>query len=192
MRSETPVNTIRIDAYHICLEPMVKAHQPLLQRWRNDPEISQHMLSQEEISAEQQSAWFNKTSHDPKQLHWLIRFRDQLIGATNVQSLLTGVAAHSASVLEPGLYIGEKAYQSNIIAFAPTLAMYDYCFKYMKTKSFRAVVKSTNRAAIHYNKKLGYEVKEQGELCVLELNQQAYEQSSQQLKQFLSRGSKKR
>lgn len=190
MRSDSPVNTFEISAYQVDLLPMVAEYQAQLRGWRNQDEIRQQMISQDLISEEQQQAWFCKTQYDPKQLHWVVRFRDRLIGATNVKSLETGKSVQQATLLEPGLYIGDQKYQGNIVAFAPTLAMYDFCFNELSTKRFRAVVKQTNDKAMSYNLKLGYEVIEPGELCVLELNYERYQQYTAPIKAFLSRARK--
>ncbi len=187
MRSDTPVNQWEFSAFQVSLTPIAEAHQAQIRAWRNQPEIRQQMLASEEISEEQQQAWFKKTKYDPKQLHWIVHFRDRPIGVTNVKSLEMGKAASQATVLEPGLYIGEQAYQNNIIAFAPTLAMYDFCFEHFNVQQFRAIVKSSNTQAMHYNEKLGYQQVEEGELCVLELNIEDYRQHTKTIRQFLSR-----
>ncbi|NVK57581.1 MAG: GNAT family N-acetyltransferase [Alteromonadaceae bacterium] len=190
MISDTPVNQYSINAYQVSLEPVSDEHQTLLREWRNSPAVREHMLSQSFISEEQQLAWYKQTRIDPKQLHWVVGYRDKLIGSTNVKSLETGVPVTKARLLEPGLYIGEPRYQGNIVAFAPTLAMYDYCFEQLNAECFRALVKATNTAALHYNQKLGYRqvgTAQQGVLCTLELTYDDYVQSTQQIKQFLSR-----
>ena len=187
MLSDEPVNQFTLSGYQVELLPMTQAHQSQMRSWRNQEEIRQQMLSDEMISEEQQQAWFKKTRLDPKQLHWVIKFRDQLIGATNVKSLETGKTAEQASLLEPGLYIGERRYQGNIVAFAPTLAMYDFCFEQLGTKRFRAVVKRSNQNALSYNQKLGYKIVEDNALSVLELDVENYRQATAPIKQFLSR-----
>ena len=187
MLSDEPVNQFTLSGYQVELLPMTQAHQSQMRSWRNQDEIRQQMLSDEMISEEQQQAWFKKTRLDPKQLHWVIKFRDQLIGATNVKSLETGKTAEQASLLDPGLYIGERRYQGNIVAFAPTLAMYDFCFEQLGTKRFRAVVKRSNQNALSYNQKLGYKIVEDNALSVLELDVENYRQATAPIKQFLSR-----
>ncbi|MEC7471130.1 MAG: GNAT family N-acetyltransferase [Pseudomonadota bacterium] len=187
MLAEKVVNTIVLSDYQVTLTPVTLADQPLIRTWRNRDDIRSQMLSQDIISEEQQHAWFQRMQYDPKQLHWMVSFREQPIGVTNVKSLQTGKSVFDAEILEPGLYIGEPRYQGNLIAFAPTLAMYDYCFDALGTKCFRAVVKQTNQAALSYNQKLGYAVTKQGEYCELELTQADYQRHTAPIKQFLSR-----
>lgn len=187
MRSETPVNQWEFSAYQVSLQPIAQVHQMQMRAWRNQPEIRQQMLDTALISEEQQLAWFKKASYDPKQLHWIVQFRDRLIGVTNVKSLEMGKSAAQASVLEPGLYIGDHTYQNNIIAFAPSLAMYDFCFAHFSVQQFRAVVKSSNTQAMKYNEKLGYQIISQGDVCVLELNYNQYTEQTVILRQLLSR-----
>lgn len=186
------VNHHQLSGFGVDLIPMNFEHQDVVRSWRNQDEIRQQMLDDQKISEEQQLTWFNKMSQDPKQLHWVIRFRDALIGATNVQSLEDKKPASEASLLAPGLYIGERRYQGNIVAFAPTLVMYDFCFQHLSTQVFRAVVKADNHNALKYNQKLGYELTVEDELCVLELNQERYQQATAPIRQFLSRSGNSR
>ena len=72
--------------------------------------------------------------------------------------------------------------------------MYDYCFEQFNTQHFKARVKATNSAAIHYNQKLGYKTirtEEQGSVLEMLLTYNDYQSSTKMLKQFLSRSSKK-
>ena len=88
------------------------------------------------------------------------------------------------------MYIGETRYKNNILAFAPTLAMYDFCFSEFETQEFKAVVKATNTAAMHYNQKLGYKVVStdtEKSVIAMSLTYDDYQRSTTTLKQLLSR-----
>lgn len=180
-----------IEGYQVTLRPVDVHDLVQLRQWRNQSSIRQQMLSDQEITQEQQQAWFAKMSSDPRQLHWVIEYRGKPIGSTNVKATHIGQQVTTATVLEPGLYIGDTAYQGNMIAFAPTLAMYDYCFDYLAVEQFSAVVKRTNQAAINYNVKLGYQIVESGDLVSLQLQRDAYETQTKQIKQLLSRPRRK-
>ncbi|MDO6691745.1 GNAT family N-acetyltransferase [Aliiglaciecola sp. 3_MG-2023] len=180
-----------LTGYQVSLREVQEKDLPLLRQWRNDTEIRQFMVSQTEITEEQQSAWFRKVSRDPSQQHFMISYKDQDIGSVNIQSRELGKPLSQAKIIEPGLYIGEAKYRNNIIAFSPTLLINDYCFESLKCQKLVAKVKSNNQAALNYNLKLGYQIVKPGDLIEISLNFDDYQRDSKALKALLSRTPRK-
>lgn len=184
-----------MQGYQIRLRQVTQADLSQLRSWRNDPEISQYMLSQKPISMEQQQAWFRKIARDPRQQHFVIEYKGKPIGSANI-SLKVGDSLTDASVIEPGLYIADSRYRGNLLAFAPTLLLNDYCFLQLSASSLYAKVKASNQAALNYNQKLGYQRKQSNklmakplddELIEIELQPTTYQAHSAMLKGLLSR-----
>ncbi|MDN4500893.1 GNAT family N-acetyltransferase [Alteromonadaceae bacterium BrNp21-10] len=173
--------------YNVALNPIQQTDLEMIRQWRNSPAVSQFMLSQEDISTEQQQAWFNKLQRDNTQQHWLICYKQQPIGCANIKACYQGQQLSNAQAIEVGLYIADERYRGNIVAFAPTLLVNDYCFEELATKQLLAVVKNSNQAALNYNEKLGYKVQQRGELLKLTLTAKDYQQATVTIKQFLSR-----
>lgn len=180
-----------LSGYQVTLRPVTQDDLEMLRTWRNAPSVSQFMVSQDIITPEQQTAWFKKVSRDPKQLHFIITYKDQPIGAANLR-VLQGADLYTATVIEPGLYIFEDKYRANLLTFAPSLLLNDFCFNRLRVKILRAVVKSDNAAALNYNQKLGYQVVRKGALVEIELQQRSYDQASKSLKGLLSRPTKRK
>lgn len=180
-------NVETLTGYQVTLRPVELSDLDMLRQWRNSPQVSQYMLSQSMITQEQQLAWFKKVERDDSQQHFMISYKDTLIGSLNIKSKLVGESLAQASVIEPGLYIADNRYRNNIIAFSPTLLINDYCFEQLNCDKLVAVVKSDNHAALNYNEKLGYKVVKQGELIEIELNFDDYQDHSKTLKALLSR-----
>lgn len=176
-----------INGYQVRLRPIQSADMEQLRAWRNSDTVRRQMLNQSPISEQQQLAWFSKLQHDETQQHWVVEYKGTPIGSTNIRVSDSQSTIQDAKVLEAGLYIGEPKYQGNILAFAPTLALYDYCFNTLNIEAFKAVVLKTNRAALNYNEKLGYEITSQGDLVHLYLPSTQYERQTTMLKRFLSR-----
>ncbi len=174
MRQESAVTAPRIEAWQVTLRPLEEGDLDKLRQWRNSDYVREKMVSTSLITAEQQAAWFQKISHDPSQMHWIIEYKGRPVGSTNVKVPVIGETVVSARVLEPGLYIGEPDYQGNILAFAPTLAMYDYCFSHFSVTEFSAAVKPDNDAALKYNRQLGYEISGQDVFVRLRLQKEVY------------------
>lgn len=177
--------------YQVRLEPVGKADLEMLRLWRNDPKISVNMLSQNVISKEQQLAWYRKIVSDESQQHFIIWYKDKPIGSANVKARGIGHTLKTALSAEPGLYIAEEKYRNNILAFAPTLLLNDYCFDTLGLSKLLAVVKSTNQAALNYNLKLGYRIEKQGELVEIALSAEDYHAHTQQIKALLTRNNRR-
>lgn len=187
------MNKTIVNEYQVTLLPIALEHQPLLRLWRNSPDIKEYMFSNENISEAQQLTWFERVKERENEWHWIVSYKGVFIGSTNIKATEEGSSVSESPELEAGLYIGEGRYKNNILAFAPTLAMYDYCFKQFNTQNFKARVKATNSAAIHYNQKLGYKsirTEEHGSVIEMSLTYNDYQNSTKLLKQLLSRSSK--
>lgn len=178
---------MKLQGYQVELREIEERDLSMLRTWRNDSAVSQYMLSQEVITEEQQLAWFRKIKRDKGQQHFVISYKGQPIGSANIKSRGINQSLLAASAIEPGLYIAVDKYRNNILAFAPTLLLNDYCFDTLNAQKLVAVVKSDNQGALNYNKKLGYQVDKQGELIDISLTFEDYQMHSKQLKAFLSR-----
>jgi RimJ/RimL family protein N-acetyltransferase len=180
-----------LSGYQVILTEVCEDDIETIREWRNDPDVSQYMLSQDMISAEQQQAWFNNIQRDDGQQHFVIHYKNQAIGVANIRACYPGESLRMARAIEPGLYIANQKYRNNILAFAPTLVLNDYCFDGLTCQQLKAVVKGDNQAALNYNLKLGYQIEKHSEspaeLVEIRLNKADYQQHTVQLKALLSR-----
>lgn len=180
-----------LSGYQVVMRPIKQDDLELLRNWRNDEGVSQFMVSQSTITQEQQQAWYNKILRDTTQMHFVICYKDNVIGSANLKSKSINTDVKDSDVIEPGLYIGDARYRNNVIAFSPTLLLNDYCFDVLKCTKLVAIVKANNEAALNYNAKLGYIVVKQEELVEIELDKSAYHAQSKTLKALLSRNKQK-
>jgi len=183
---------VTLNGYQVTLRDIVREDLEMIRRWRNDPATSQYMLSQDAISPGQQQAWFEHIQWDPGQRHWLILYRDKPIGVANIRVFDEGETLERPTRVEPALYIADLRYRGNILAFAPTLVVNDYCFEQLGARELQATVKVSNEAALRYNEKLGYrEIERQGDLVRIALSPRDYEASAAPIKAFLSRAGRR-
>lgn len=162
-----------LTGYRVTLREVQEQDLDQLRHWRNSPAVSEFMLSQDPITEEQQNAWFKKVQRDKKQQHFVICYKNQAIGSANIK-VTQGESVEAASVVEPGLYIADERYRSNILAFAPSLLLNDYCFEQLQVQHLKAVVMAGNTAAVNYNKKLGYRLAYEGRLLEMVLDKASY------------------
>lgn len=183
--------TDMIDAYGIQLRPIAEEHLEPLRKWRNSPEVAHQMVTQKLITVTQQVQWFHSIRERKDQQHFAILYRQQLIGAANLKTLNGGHIV-DADTLEPGIYIGAERYRANVLAFAPSLTLLDYCFDGLKVKQLTARVKVSNQAALSYNYKLGYVAVDKDERFVqIALKAQPYHDATTQLKSLFNRNRRK-
>jgi RimJ/RimL family protein N-acetyltransferase len=181
---------MELSGYQVELREVGEDDLEQLRNWRNDPLVNQFMISQQEITIDQQQAWFKKIQRDKAQQHFVIRYKNSAIGYANLKARGLGNTLAQSSVIEPGLYIANEQYRNNILAFSPTLLLNDYCFDSLGVEKLLALVKQSNLAALNYNKKLGYTVVKQGELVEIELTAKNYKMHTEKLRALLSRAPK--
>ncbi|MEM1000993.1 MAG: UDP-4-amino-4,6-dideoxy-N-acetyl-beta-L-altrosamine N-acetyltransferase [Bacteroidota bacterium] len=58
-----------------------------VRQWRNSPEVSRYMYTDQLISAEEQVAWFARISQDATKRYWLIRYGERPIGLVNIAEI---------------------------------------------------------------------------------------------------------
>lgn len=160
----------------------------MVRLWRNDPKISQFMLSQEQITPAQQQQWFDLCRQSSTQMHFVILYKDHPIGVANIKSVGHKPLSESHA-FEPGLYIYDDRYRGNFLSFCPALTLNDYCFEYLGCDRLTARVLKNNEAAIRFNKQLGYEVDvgrdDDEPLLKMSLTKELYDVHSAKIRRFI-------
>lgn len=176
-----------ISAFNVVLKPLQLNDLEQLRLWRNSPEISSQMLDQAEISAEQQQSWFERISSDPRQMQFVIYYKNQKVGACNLKSP-TALTVAECDSLETGFYLGEAKYRGTILAFFAALALNQYAFEQLGKKTLKAVVKNTNSAALRFNEQLGYQpdaIQLSSEMVTMTLVPQAHRDAAAKFATFI-------
>lgn len=149
-----------IRAYGVDLTPVLATDLPQLRAWRNSPDIAAQMLDQRQISPEAQQQWFIRISTDISQQHFVLRYKDQPVGACNLKQP-EGKAVTGSTVLESGFYLADPRFRGSMLAFFPALALNQYCFQTLGCTTLLAHVKLDNLAALRFNQQLGYQTTQQ-------------------------------
>jgi UDP-4-amino-4,6-dideoxy-N-acetyl-beta-L-altrosamine N-acetyltransferase len=176
-----------ISAFNVVLKPLQQEDLAQVLIWRNSPEVSTQMLDQSEISPEQQQSWFERISSDPRQMQFVIYYKNQKVGACNLKSP-TALAVAECDGLEAGFYLGEAKYRGTILAFFAALALNQYAFEQLAVKTLKAVVKSSNNAALRFNEQLGYQadaVQPSEDMVAMTLIPQAHQQAAAKFATFI-------
>lgn len=71
----------------IKLLPLVEDDIEMVRLWRNSPEISQFMYTDNYISEADQIGWFKKIKDDSSQKYWIIEYESVKIGLVSLNSI---------------------------------------------------------------------------------------------------------
>jgi UDP-4-amino-4,6-dideoxy-N-acetyl-beta-L-altrosamine N-acetyltransferase len=127
-----------------------------VRQWRNSKEVSEHMISQEFISQEEQINWFNEVKISKTQFYFIIQSKKKKkLGVVNFSNI--DIKNNSA---EPGLYIGEKSDRNSLFGMEAYYLILKYGFEELKLDKVYGTVLSSNSTAMKMNKSFGYKVDE--------------------------------
>ncbi len=154
----TPVEPIA--AYGVVLTTVTAEDLASLRQWRNQPDISAQMLDQRLISEADQQRWFERIRQDASQQHFVIRYKNEPVGACNLKQP-EGQSVFGSKVLESGFYLADPRFRGSMLAFFPALTLNQYCFQTLGCTTLLAHVKLDNSAALRFNQQLGYQSTEQ-------------------------------
>lgn len=156
----------------------------LVRTWRNRPDIRSYMLTQDEISPQQQLGWFRHISAAENQQHFVIYYRHEKIGVANIRGSL-GVPVESQTELETAIYIGNEKYRNTLIAFLPAIVLNDYCFDSLGCAKLVAVVLPDNTAALRFNQTLGYQIIAKEPLVKMALERDRFMSATSSIRRLL-------
>ena len=139
-----------IKGFGITLEVLQEQHLELVRSWRNSPEIAAMMEFNQHITAVEQLEWF-KTLAQNTNCYFVIRYNNQLIGLTHLNKF-----DDEAKTAHAGLFIADKRYFGTGISYGVSLLILHHGFNALNLNAIFAKVKTSNAAALAYNKILGY------------------------------------
>jgi len=179
---------VKLSGYGVELSDVTEDKIEKIRNWRNHPDIIEVMLDKQQISAEQQKAWFASLANKKDRIYLIISYKNEDIGMIYANSTEPNQPLVMANSISPGLYIApECKYKNSVLAFSPSLVFIDYLFTQGQCEELQAQVFEFNESAIRYNKMLGYQshsVDAEG-LLTMTLNQQDFEHAKQALSKIL-------
>lgn len=121
-----------------------------LRRWRTHPDLTRFMIFRDEISAEQQLAWFESVDNRDN-LYGTIYWRGEFIGMTNLRDI-----DHEACSAEGGMFIWSAEHLNSLVPFRAALVGTDLAFWGYQFQRITARVLASNTRALRFNRALGY------------------------------------
>ena len=145
-----------IEGVSVDLRNMDESDIEQVRLWRNSKEVSEHMLSRNVISHEQQSKWFESAKNNTTQLYYIIQAKNgNKLGVVNFSSI-----DNESRTAEPGLYIGEVKERNSLFGMEAYYLLLKYGFEQLNLDKVYGTALSSNPTALKMNKSFGYNVEE--------------------------------
>lgn len=69
------------------LMPLAGEDIEMVREWRNSPEVSQYMYTENLINKEQQEKWFKKVKEDKSSHYWIIEYNGKKLGLASISGI---------------------------------------------------------------------------------------------------------
>lgn len=146
-----------VEGYGVTLRRLTSDKIELLRHWRNHPKIQKYMEYREEITPEQQIAWFNRIDNE-NNYYFIIEIEGKEIGCINIRDI-----DYEKGEGEPGIFIWDDDYLKGKISYHAGLCMGDFLYDKLGLRRCVIHILSNNQRSIHYHKSLGYKLSENQE-----------------------------
>lgn len=143
---------MRLQRYGVTLETLKAEHLEMVRLWRNQEFVRTNMQFQQALSREDQEHWFANLDTS-KNIYWIIHTHQYPIGLIQIKDVDAATATGEA-----GIFIGEPSYLEMPQPMLAILFMMELAFFGLHLKKLKAKIKSGNKRAISFNKKLGYQL----------------------------------
>jgi UDP-4-amino-4,6-dideoxy-N-acetyl-beta-L-altrosamine N-acetyltransferase len=118
-------------------------------RWRNHPDVRQHMFTQHEIGLDEHARWFERASQDPAR-HLLIHERaGQALGFVQIHEIASG------GIADWGFYLAPHAPKGTGAGLG--LGALAYAFETARLHKICGQALASNERSISFHQKLGFQ-----------------------------------
>jgi UDP-4-amino-4,6-dideoxy-N-acetyl-beta-L-altrosamine N-acetyltransferase len=133
------------------LQPILEAHLELIRTWRSSPEVAQYMFTDNQITSEEQKAWYKKIKNDTSSVYWIIQYGNRPVGVAN----LAGINPILDSCYW-GFYLGDTSIKGVGIGARVEFMVIDYVFNTLKLNKLRGEVFAFNEKVLAMHEKFGF------------------------------------
>jgi len=135
----------------IRLEKLTIDDIELIRKWRNSPEVSQYMYSENYISEEEQRQWFNKIDNEVRSIYWIIEYEGKKLGLVSLKGI-----DYTLSSCYWAFYLGNLSVRGAGIGAKVEYNVIEYVFNDLKLNKLRCEVFVSNDKVIKMHEKFGF------------------------------------
>ncbi len=123
----------------------------MIRQWRNSPEVASYMYTSDQITTEQQEAWFNRIKDDISSRYWIIIYENTAVGLASV----TGISSLFSSCYW-AFYLGNTNIRGAGIGAKVEYSVLEYVFNELRMNKLRCEVITSNEKVIQMHEKFGF------------------------------------
>lgn len=123
----------------------------LVREWRNSPEVSQYMYTENTITKVQQENWFKKISQEETSKYWIIKYDNNKIGVAN----LSDIDKRNSKCFW-GFYLGNSSIRGQGIGAKIEFNVLKYVFEEISLNKLCGEVLSFNEKVVKMHEKFGF------------------------------------
>jgi UDP-4-amino-4,6-dideoxy-N-acetyl-beta-L-altrosamine N-acetyltransferase len=135
----------------IILRDLAQGDIEMVRNWRNSPDVAKYMYTENQITVEQQQAWFDSVKDNSSCKYWIISYNGNDIGVAS----LTGIS-QSLSSCYWAFYLGDAGIQGAGIGSKVEYNVLEYVFNELKLNKLRCEVITFNDKVITMHEKFGF------------------------------------
>ena len=138
-------------AAHVALRPLTLDDRDRVLTWRNSPEVSEYMYSDDIIAPEAHARWLDAALDDPRRRYWIIEMDGAPVGLANLYDI--DPISRRASW---AFYLGEASTRGKSIGAVVELQVLDIVFGEMGLGKLWCEVLDMNTGVVRLHQKFGF------------------------------------
>lgn len=123
-----------------------------IRNWRNSEEVCRYMYTSNQITSEQQQAWFSKIKNDASQKYWIIEYNNIKLGLVSIYNIKPDFKHCTWA-----FYLGNTKLRGTGIGSKVEYNILEYVFETLKFNKLMCEVFSFNEKVIQMHKKFGFQ-----------------------------------
>jgi UDP-4-amino-4,6-dideoxy-N-acetyl-beta-L-altrosamine N-acetyltransferase len=123
----------------------------MVRNWRNNPSVSQYMITNHDISPEEHRLWIENLRTKTTAKAWVIRFDGKPVGVVSLTNI--NFKEHTA---EWGFYIAEESARGRGMGSKVLYQLLNYVFDTLRLQTLRTMVLGNNPLALSLYEKFGF------------------------------------
>ena len=151
MAATAESDSLPLMAAHVALRPLTLDDRDRVLAWRNSPEVSEYMYSDDIIAPEAHARWLDAALDDPRRRYWIIEMDGAPVGLANLYDI--DPMSRRASW---AFYLGEASTRGKSIGAMVELMVLDIVFGEMGLSKLWCEVLDMNTGVIRLHQKFGF------------------------------------
>lgn len=137
-----------------------REHLATILNWRNSAHVRQNMFYQDLLNENDQLTWF-ESINNANNYYFIIEYLGVNVGLIHAKNV-----TEKEQFGEGGIFIGEFAYLDSWASVMASLCLLNFIFMKLTFTKSVVNVRTENKAAVSYNKQLGYIIDFQDEKVI--------------------------